>query len=173
MTPTKIRLGEHEVDVFAQRHAYLENKLGKWFAALAESSQQNLDVNNLLAFLGGQTYDVLVVMIPTLGRRMPRWEFDGYGSQEAWEAKDYDEQLDKSPTVPEIVNAFEVAIQVNRFNVFGALTKIVDPRMLRALVNERLAATISQKSQSSLPPSGESDPTSSGTTPPTSTPDAD
>lgn len=167
MTPTKITLGEHEVDVLAQRHAYLENKLGKWFGTFVESSQ-GLDSGQLLNFLGGNVYEVLSTLIPTLPKRMPSWEFDGFGSAEAAANKDYDETLDKSPTVPEIIEAFEAAIEVNRFDIFKVLGKIVDPQMLRALINERIAAAVSNQSQNSPLPSGESDQTNSGTTAPTS-----
>lgn len=171
MTEVMVKLGEAEVPVYPQRHAYLTNKLGKWFSAFAEGATK--EGTETIAFFGDQAYDVLCVLIPAYGKRVSRHEFAGYGSAEAMEAGDYREEDDKSPSVPELVDAFETAKEVNRFDVFGAIFKIVDPQMLRSLVNQQVAERILKSSQSSLPQNGESDQTSSGTTPPTSTENAD
>lgn len=107
-------LGEHRLAVVPQRHARLRHLLTG---------------EDLQAVLGAEyskhAYRVLCVLIPTLEKEMPEWEFDGYGSEEAWKEQDYDETLDKSPTVDQIVEAFEIAIKVSGGNRLGKLLGLV------------------------------------------------
>lgn len=163
--PDTVTLGEHEIPCVAQRHAYLENRLGRFFEALTKIDTDGLagdDIGNSLAKLfGEQTYDALVVFYPALQKRMPRWEFQGYVSAEAAIAGEYDETADRSPTFPQIVAAFEAAVKVNRFDVFKGLLGKLDPTMVGKLLNVAAAETASKLSQSSPPPSGESVSTSS------------
>jgi hypothetical protein len=85
------------------------------------------------------------------------------------DAGDYDEEADRSPTLPEIRTAFEVASKVNAFDVLKHIWGVFDPSLLRGIVNEQVAEAISQTSPSSPSVNGTSASTSSGTTPPTST----
>lgn len=162
----EVRLGDVVVPVYAQRHAYLANRLGRTFQAFVESGEQ-LATENFLSFLGGQTYEVLSALIPALGSRMPKHVFAGFGSPEAMDAGEYDPGQDRSPSFPEMVEAFECVWRVNRFDVVGKLGSIVDPTLLRAAVRAQMAERLSTTSQSSPPMSGGSDRTSSGTTAPT------
>lgn len=172
MSEIKVTLGAHEVPVYPQRHAYLTNKLGKWFGTII-GSQQELEGVNTLGFLGERTYEVLGVMIPTLPKRMPKWEWDGYGSADAAERGEYVEDDDKSPTVPEIIDAFQVAIEVNRFDVFKAVMKVVDPQLIRSWINAKLAEQLTSTALPNSPShNGESDQMNFGTTAPISSANA-
>lgn len=164
----QITLGDHEIPAYPQKHAYLTNRVGKFVDQLAADAADFGTVSDVIGLLGDSAYDVLCALIPNLSKRMPRYEFAGYGSQDAYEVKDYDPELDKSPTFPEIVGAFETAIAVNRFDVFKALSGLVDPKMLRTDISLWISEQISSGSLSSPGTSGESQPTSSGTTVPTS-----
>lgn len=138
----KIKLGEHEVDVFPQRHAYLTNKLGKYVDRLAGSDLDFSDAAGVAVFLGSEAYDLLSVLLPQYGKRCPRYEFCGYGSQQALEAGEYQENADKSPTFEEIIEAFSVSARVQRFDTLKVLGKVVDPKLLRGWINARLAETL-------------------------------
>ncbi len=164
-------MGDHKgVPVYGQRHAHLTNKLRKFFRALT-TLQAGLDgPEDFVSALGDQAYELLAVAVPTYTKRCPKYEFCGYGSQEAMEAEDYDEKDDASPTFPEILTAFEVAAVVNRFDVFKMIGRVVDPKLLKAWINTQLAVAISNGSLS-LPAAPGGSPTSTpfGATTPTST----
>jgi hypothetical protein len=127
----------------------------------------------------GKLYDVLKVFIPDL---MPRYEFEGYGSEGHLDADEYVEEMDRSPSVPQITNAFRVAVQVNDLSWVKRLTGFFDSKMLKAEANLALARmfreardamegmdlSASGTSSPSLPAgNGTSASTSSGTTDPT------
>jgi hypothetical protein len=164
--PVIVTLGDYEVPVVPQRHAYLTNKLGKWVTSF--TTEGELTTANLMGFVSGKAYEVTCLLIPAVVKRIPEHEFQGYVSAEAYEAGEYDEEADHSPTMPEILHALETAVKVNRFDVFKALTSIVDPKMLRSLINAKVAEQILTTSQNSPGESGAADQTSSGTTTPTS-----
>lgn len=165
MSVVEVTLGEHTIPCVAQRHAYLENRLGRFFDSLTKIDTDGLsgdDVGNSLAkMFGEQTYDALCVFLPALAKRMPRYEFAGYGSADAMQAGEYDEDADKSPTFPQIVAAFEMAMKVNRFDVFKGVLAKLDPTMVGRMLNVAAAETTLKLSQNSPPPSGESDSMSS------------
>jgi hypothetical protein len=167
-TPVKVQLGNHELDVYAQRHAYLANKLGKFVSALAETGSE-ITSDKILSFGQERVYELLCVVIPQLGKRMPEYEFLGYASKEAQTAGEYDPEQDKSPTVPEIHDALVAVGRVNRFDILKHLGKVFDPDLVRAAVNQQVAAQVLKTSPSSPSTNGDSAPTSSGTTPPTPT----
>jgi hypothetical protein len=166
----KVTLGAHEVDVYAQRHAYLTNKLAGFFQELTAADVDATNAADVVTLLGDRTYDLLGVVLPQYTKRCPKYEFAGYGSQEAYEHGDYVEELDKSPSFPEMVNAFEVAAQVNRFDVLKVLGKVFDANMLKTWVNSQIADAI-LTSSASLPATSDGSPgsTSSGAKSPTST----
>lgn len=167
----EIRLGDATVPVYPQKHAYLSNRLGRVIGQFA-STGTDLNATNFVGWLGGNTYDVLAALIPSLASRMPRHVFAGYPSAEAMEKGEYDEAADQSPTFPEIVAAFEAAVAVNRLDVLGNLKDLVDPTLLKATLRAEMSKALSGRygsSVSSPQPSGESPPPSTGPTPPTST----
>ena len=159
----------HVLACHPQRHAYIENRVGKFGDLLVGATDlEGADVASVVSMLGSRAYDLLCALVPNLGKHVPEWEFRGYGSREAYEAGEYVESEDRSPTFPQIVAAFETAIKVNRFDVFKALRHMVDPKLLRAEMSLWLTERISNGSQSSPSPSGESPPSGFGTTDPTS-----
>lgn len=168
--PAEVTLGEHTLPVYAQRHAYLQNRLGRFIDRLVD---EGVEAGNVLDIVQSSAYELLVVLIPNLDKRVPEWEFKGYGSREAMDAGEYDEQTDRSPTVPEIRTAFEVAAKVNSFDVLKAVWKVVDPQLLRGLVTEQIAEAISPTSPTLPSENGASTSTPSTTTGPTSTPSED
>lgn len=171
MSNEKVTLGEHEVDVYPQRHAYLSNKLQAFFKDLIVDGGADIsDASALIGMLDDRAYDLLEVVMPQYCKRCPKYEFAGYGSQAAYEAQEYDEREDKSPSFPEIVNAFEVAARINRFNVLKIIGNVIDPKLLKTWINSQMAERLSSASASSLSSrAGSEASTSSGTTDPTST----
>lgn len=149
MTDVKVVLGAHEVPVYAQRHAYLTNKLAGFFRELSGLQVDIEDPTDLVPLLGDRAYDLLCVAIPAYGKRCPKHEFCGYASADAHATLDYDEDADQSPSFPEILNAFTVAAEVNRFDILKTIGKVVDPKLLRSWINTQLAVAISNASPSS------------------------
>ena len=168
--PDRVTLGSVEVDVFPQRHAYLVRRIGPAVQAVLDRGQA-VTADNLLAFVGEGAYDVLSALIPNLEKRMPRWQFLGYGSQAACDTGEYDDAVDESPSLPEIREAFVVAARVNGIDELAKLGKVIDPRLIRAQVNSAIANSIDSPTSPVM--SGGSDSTSSGVTSPTLTESGD
>lgn len=177
----KITLGDHEYKVVAQPIGWLTSALSP--ASLQELLQEQTGVEGL-AQVPAQAYGVLRVFIPGL---MPLHEFLGYRSQDALEANEYERDADRSPTGPQIIDAFKVASKANGGDVLRHLKAIVAPEMIQKFVTLQVAkmaegaaeeesstipSATSEPSPNSPPTSGESVPTSSGATPPTATPSA-
>jgi hypothetical protein len=162
----EVQLGDVVVPVYPQRIAYLENRLGRTVREFVEAG--GIDTSDFAKWLGSRTYSVLAALIPSLPSRMPEHVFRGYPTPEAYAAADYDPEADRSPTFPEIVDAFDMAVKVNRFDLLGNLKSLVDPTVLRRMMSAELATRYTS-SRSSTPPPGDSDPTSSTTPDPTST----
>jgi hypothetical protein len=178
----------HVYEMLPQQHARIERQLiGKdgIFSDLEDLAQvtqgtegaQGLD--QLVGFLGDRVYDVLRVFIPDL---MERWEFMGYGSQDAMERGEYVETKDASPTIPQINDALIAAVDVNGLRWVGRIKDLLDPQLVKQELNMMLARWVTQQQLTaareekptsdtpspSLPPqNGESALTSSGTSDPT------
>lgn len=168
----EVTLGEHTVPVYAQRHAYLINRLAGFMAELQDSAG-NIDASEALDYVQQHSYQLLCALMPNLDKRLPEYEYCGYASREAMDAGDYDEQADRSPTLPEIRTALTEASRVNGFDVLIHLKALVDPKLVKSWLTAQLAEAMSQTSPSSLSANGGSASTSSTTKPPTSTPNAD
>ena len=172
--PAHVQLGEHNYPVYPQRIGRIENRIGRWLNDLVKT-QVSGDTAGLVDMLGANVYDVLAVFIPRL---MPLYEFRGYGSQDEFDRRDYDESKDASPSVPEIREAFATVLRVNAFDLFAHLGKVravIDTEFLKALLTARVAAVLDSgpsltESATTTPPTTS---TPSGTTPPTSTESAD
>lgn len=166
----------HTYQVVPQRQARVLRKLfdkGGVFsdpAELTDALQSDVSFDGLYETVGGKLYEVLRVFIPDL---MPRWEFDGYASEAAAAEGRYDEQADRSPTHPQVIEALRVSIEINGARWIRKLGKVLNPDLLRAQLNAELASRVSASrnqdgSSASLPPqNGESTPTSSGMSAPT------
>ncbi len=147
MTDVMVKLGEHELAVPEQRIGRLENRGRSLFLSLATVDVQELMAGDnvgaaVLALGRERAYDLLCIVVPQVSKRMPRWEFAGYASAEAMAAGEYDDDADKSPTWPEIINAFETAKRVNHFDFIDGIKKLakglyekVDPTLVGQWVN--------------------------------------
>lgn len=159
---TKVLLGQAEFDVIDQPHAYLLHELSGILGRVLEQGG-SLDGDDLIRFLGDGAYDVLAVFLPDLSKRIPRHEFAGYPSRSAQDAGEYDEEFARrTPSLPQIARALDAAVEVNGREYFAKVFGFVDPKLVRAVITERLAASLSTRSASLPPASGESPLTSSG-----------
>lgn len=123
-----VQVGRRSIPVVAQKHARLRHYLG------AEDFQKVLSKS-----YGHETYRILSVLVPAIPNGVrdindpsrfavqpfPEWEWEGYGSEEAWKNNEYDEELDESPTGAEIVDLFEKSLMVNGANRLGNLLNLV------------------------------------------------
>ncbi|MBA2726478.1 MAG: hypothetical protein H0U53_10850 [Actinobacteria bacterium] len=153
-----IKVGRHPLPVVPQKHARLRHNLSAAdFQALMSSNY------------GHEAYRVLGILIPQLHQVMPEWEFQGFGSEEAWKSDAYDEALDNGPTTAEIVEAFKQALIVNGA---GELGKIIDLVKMgqNAMEAQQTQTTSEQQTPTSLDSlgvNGESHLTPTGTSLPT------
>lgn len=168
-----ITLGGESFDVVPQRQARLTRRLfgdEGVFASLDDLATLNTDdgLDAVIMQLGGKIYDVLAVFIPDIS---PRWQFEGYASAQLAEEGRYDEEADRSPTVPEIKDALATAIRVNGLDWIGNLRQLVDPQVLRNQISLTMARMgtraretrgLGAPSPKSQPQNGASDQTSSG-----------
>ncbi len=51
----------------------------------------DLDTTQILAVVQESSYDLLAVLVPNLDKRIPEYEFRGFGSREAMGARRYNE----------------------------------------------------------------------------------
>ncbi len=167
----QVQIGDYTYTVVPQRIGRLKKRLGR-----AVGDLESLGGDSLADFVTSgleRAHGVLKVFIPDL---MPLHEFCGYRSAEAME-NDEEEEGEYGPTVPDIVRAFEVVMQVNRLDLLGHLRTVISPELIRAYISGQVADAIrgGQTTDSLSSPStpGASASTSSGTTPPTSTPNED
>jgi hypothetical protein len=60
------------------------------------------------------------VVDPGFEGRVPRYRFEGFASQEAMDADEYDDEADEwAPTIPEMEAAMQVVVEVNRLGVIA------------------------------------------------------
>lgn len=122
-----ITLGKHEVAVVGQSLPYLEDKLGSEFLSELGSKALELDEREVLTFVQGRAYEVLSVLIPEVEQKIPRHEFEGYLSRDAYEAKDKSKRdYDAAPTIPQIVGAFKAAYKVCDVDFFGGAKWVIE-----------------------------------------------
>jgi hypothetical protein len=150
-------LGGREYTITPQRIGWIKHHLGEAFKRLAD---MELSSENFVNTLGDRAHAVLKVFIPDL---MPEWEFLGYPTKEALEAGDYNPEYDKSPSPREVRRAFQVAAQINEFDLLKHLGKLIGPDTIRAYLAERMADSMTSASASSSVTSGDTHSTSSGT----------
>lgn len=127
-------LGGREFPVVPQKHARLRHRLSA--ADFEAMMSQNYGV---------ESHRVLSILIPALvpnpnaeppRRGYPVWEWEGYVSEDAMKAGEYDEDNDPSPTTEEIVAAFEKVLMVNGADRLG---KILDAVSTVVKVNDMQA----------------------------------
>jgi hypothetical protein len=170
--PVEVTLGQHTIPVYAQRHAYLINRVGRFIRDLQQSAGDT-GSDDLLPYIQARSYELLCALMPNLEKRLPEYEYRGYSSREAMDAGDYDPEQDQSPTLPEIRRALTEASTVNGFDVLLHLRALVDPQLVKGWVSAQVAEAILQTSPSSPSANGASDSTTSTPKPPTSMPNTD
>ena len=160
----EVTLGEKQYVMLPQPIGHLRSQLG---VALGNIDNIELDADNVLDMLTDKAYAVLKVFQPDL---MPEYEFNGYATNEDFEAKKYNREYDKSPTPRQIKKAFKAAAELNEIDLLKHLGKILGPDLIRGLVGEALKRSImdSEISSTSSAPNTESTPESSSTPSPTS-----
>jgi len=167
-TGPEVVVGSYTYLVVPQRVGRLKKRLGRALGDL-----ESLAGDSLIGFIDSsleRAHGVLKVFIPDL---MPVHEFCGYRSEEAY-LNDEDEEGEYGPTVPDIINAFEVVMRVNRLDLLGHLRSVVSPELIRAYISQTVADTLrsggttTDSASSSSTPGQESESTTTGTTPPTS-----
>jgi hypothetical protein len=156
-----VKLGARDYTIVAQPIGRIRRKLGKLIAL-------NEGAAALDGELDGEAYSALKTFIPDLA---PVWELLGYETEDAYksgaEPSEDAEAADRSPTLPQIIEAFEAVYRVNGADRLVRLGKsLVKEDVLKAIISKELISWSSARSSSSPSPNGESDLTSSTTTPP-------
>jgi len=174
-----VQLGSATVPVVPQKRATLRHRLASVGDGLAETLGQGADnVEGFILALEDREYDVLSILIPALPEHIPLWAWHGYVSQEAMDSRSFDPEDDRSVPFPDTVEAFKVATEVNRLDLFLNLKALIDPKLLRELVSgllEDMAAKTAQTNSltGSLSANGTSESTSGSPSSPTSAPSGD
>lgn len=125
-----------KIVVVAQSHARLRHELPKVFSA--DELQQIADGDDSLgagiAQITDKAYAALAILSPSLAQVMPLWEWQGYGSADAAATGEYDGDADNAPTVAQIVDAFDAALEENGLKKLGSLLTLGGD--MRGLVGE-------------------------------------
>lgn len=150
-----ISLGDHEYAVVPQRIGYLQKHLGNALGGLGDPDKAaEVAGRNEIT---GPAYRLLRVFIPQL---MPEHEFNGFSTPESFaHGERPDDAADRSPTAPEVADAFSTVFKVNRFDVAKHLGKAIPPELIQSLAKQAIGESISTLLLSSLSTSGESDST--------------
>lgn len=167
----EVKLGERSLPLVGQPWAAILHEFGAIYDRIREDGGEldtdHLDAAGIVGFLGKYAYDALEVFIPKLSDYdMPRWRFLGYRSRDAMDAGDYSRADDKSPSFPQIIEAFEAAFATNGGQrLIGMLGKVIEPEILRAETSLALSEWRERQSGSPNSPgtSGTSVTTTSGT----------
>jgi hypothetical protein len=161
----KVKLGTSEYEVIPQPWPYLKHELEQFGLSLSDveafGAMQEGNVHGAIESIGERAHALLNIFIPEL---MPVHRWNGYASAEAMEEGTYDkEAARKAPAFAEIVDAFEIAFRVNRFDVVGHLKGVLPAdairRELRIELANRMAGEMPSPNESSTSPlpSGASD----------------
>ena len=178
-----VQLGSHSLPVYPQPQNRVIRRLGRVLDAMTglSASGGQVDVAAFVLGLGDRLYETIETFIPNLPDRMPQYEFMGYPDRESFERGEEPpdqthETKNRAPSFPEILDAFEVVIEVNggkRFVDFlGSLfdLKILKAEMTMLLSDSLNPPAASTGSPSSPGPSTGSHQNGSTTTAPTGEP---
>lgn len=169
-----VKIGAREYTLVPQPVAIVLRKLPllaqgtEELGKLAEEDVSSMAM--LVSLLGDRVYDTMRLFIPELA---PTHELLGFSTKAAMEADDFDELFakDHSPTTPQIIQAFDVAMAVNGgTRLKDVLGNVLGPELTRAIrsfVVAQLRVRLSQMSQSLPETNGASALTSSGASDPT------
>lgn len=157
----EISLCSRTFPVVPQRIARMQAGIGDVIAKAAADGGE-LTPATFMRFASARLYEVMCALIPGV-EEIPEWKFGGFVDEQAFNDGKYDARSDAtSPTLPELMAAFQAAIVVNRLNeVIGAM---LDPKVIRALkaeINAAILDSITTSLPNSLQANGASDLTSS------------
>lgn len=161
----EVELGAHRYTIVPQKIGRLRRKLRDAFSPedgeeisedealeiageIAEATEDGRG-EDIVEQLGNQAHTVLEVFVPNL---MPKYEWLGYGSQEAQEKDDYDDVRDNSPDIPQIVDALAAAMHVNKLDLLKQLKDLVSPDFRQAMVQKVVADFLMNTSSNSSSP---------------------
>lgn len=160
-TGVTVTLGPKDYTVVPQGIGRLRRKLS--------SVLKFADGEGVSGEIDSELYGVFKTFIPDIA---PIYELLGYESQADYESgtEPADEASDRSPTLPQILDAIETVYAVNGADRLVRLGKAVgiDAGLIKNLVNKEMAELSLRRSASSPAPSGDADLESSTTPPPTS-----
>jgi hypothetical protein len=163
---TQVRLGDKDVPVYPQRIGYILNKLNSIGGLLAEAAAggQEVTPHRIVMLAGDSIYDVMLIFVPMMSKRLPVWEFNGFKDEASMESGEYDEEFDRSPEVPQLVEAIRASIRVNELGpLLNQLGGGDDPKSLPTPSPETPDPSVtSTMSPSSSQPSMAGAPTMSG-----------
>ncbi len=150
--PYQVKLGSQEYTIVPQPHAVLFRKFPQVLAEVRDGglTQENITSGpDIINVLGDRIHGVLKIFIPDL---MPFHEFQGFPSQEALDEDRFDEAyaVQHAPTIPEIMEAFDQAINVNGGKrLKDLLGNVLGPdlsRAVRSFVVARMRVSLSEMS---------------------------
>lgn len=164
-----VQLGTHSVPVYPQKVGRVLNRMGWIIELLAGADTMSAAPAQILMQVGGEgAYALLSLCVPNVEKHLPEWEFRGYASKERYDAGEYDDALDNSPEIPEVLTAIETSFEVNRLFALAEKMRGANPP------TPPTAAAVSTVSATPPAPNGGSPvSTSSTTSPPTSTVNGD
>ncbi len=170
----QVQLGDETYDVVPQRVGRVKKHLGREIAALSDF-QLSGGLDGFVSSSLERTWRILKVLIPDL---MPLWEFQGYRSEQAMDEDEFlEDGKEYGPTLPQIVDAVETVMEVNRLDLIKQLGKIVDLDLIRLQVNQMVATAMRESLEAgqttpslstSATPGPDTPSMTSGTTAPTS-----
>jgi len=140
-----LQLMGQTVPVVAQPWNRLASKLG----AIPERLEGLKDADVTMLGVGRSAHELLSILAPEVENRIPLYRWLGYDSQAALDASDGRPGDGDGPTVPEVAEAFRVALEVNGWDLTkglsGVVGQFVDPTVLKdgatALVGQAMRNT--------------------------------
>lgn len=156
----KVTLGQHEVPVVGQSIPYLEHELrsslGEVVGGFA-GGEIEASAEGIMSLGWGTVYKVLGALIPDMKARIPEYQWHGYATREAFDSNDDDaREFDNTPTMPQVITAFEVVAQVNRWDALKSLGKVAEGLLERLGIDfsglgERIETEMDSKPSSTSP----------------------
>lgn len=190
----KVQLADHEYVLEPQPYAYLRFELKRF---VSELTDLDVEATDILGLIGGNAYKLLAILIPGF---MPRFEFEGYSSTDAYDAdqppvledgadeREREEYVDmmsewapkgpdarrSSPTNDQILSAIDRAAKVNRLDLVKQLKNIVDADFLSVILKRLMIEAVGNflPNESPSSPLSTDSPTPSTTERPSEEPNA-
>jgi hypothetical protein len=144
-----IKLGEDQYVVEPQPLGYVLNELGSDITKALQEAAASKEPGHVL---GKQAYAVLHVLLPGQNL-MPEYKFQGFATQKAFEAGEYDREHDQSPTGAQVSHALAMVGRVNAgegADFLKGLTSAVAPELLQQFTTMGVA-WLAEQMQDEIP----------------------